>query len=313
MAEDLGNITIRFGDGPGGGGGVGGGTQQIAMAREAAKSAMAGIMSNIPAFARVVQAGMRGEGFGGVARATSTAVTASGGGIGAMALGAAAFGAGALLASVVSVRAIVSRILDRVSDLASVNAVMAREEAMNRMAQMQRDMREANVLAPLYQRVSEIWRSLQDQFQPFLLAIKAAVLGVLVPILRLFGSILTGIQRILVESLRGIRELLFMLSEFFRVAGFAFAELSSAFPNFAALFAPISQGFFGLQAFGRGVGRQIGTIVNILQQQQASGTNPNAVLVDTLEALSTPSLVTFRARVRQGPVRGPGLPQAPTP
>lgn len=311
MAEDLGNITIRFGDGPGGGGA--GGTQDLAMAREAAKSAMAGIMSNIPAFARVVQAGMRGEGFGGVARATSTAVTASGSGIGAMALGAAAFGAGALLASVVSVRAIVSRILDRVSDLASVNAVMAREEAMNRMAQMRRDMREAEILAPLYQRVSEIWRSLQDQFQPFLLAIKAAVLGVLVPILRVFGSLLSFISKVLVDSLKGVQSLVYMISELFREAGVAFNILAQAFPSFQGLFAPIANAFFGLQAFGRGVGRQIGTIVNILQQQQASGANPNAILVDTLEALSNPSLATFRARVRQGPVRGPSRSQAPTP
>jgi len=224
MAEDLGNITIRFGDGPGGGGGggMGGGTQQIAMAREAAKSALSGIMSNIPAFARVVQAGAQGSSLGSLVGATRTAVSGAGGGVGAMALGGVALGAGALLAAVVGIRTIVGRVMDRVSELASVNAVMAREEAQNRLAQMQRDMKEASVLGPLYQQVSEIWGSLQNQFQPIGLAIKALIMGGIVPVLKLLSPILAFITRLIVDALKGIQSIVYMFSELFRETAFAF-------------------------------------------------------------------------------------------
>jgi len=315
MAEDLGNITIRFGDGPGGGGGggMGGGTQQIAMAREAAKSALSGIMSNIPAFARVVQAGAQGSSLGSLVGATRTAVSGAGGGVGAMALGGVALGAGALLAAVVGIRTIVGRVMDRVSELASVNAVMAREEAQNRLAQMQRDMKEASVLGPLYQRVSEIWRSLQDQFQPIGLAIKAAIMGGIVPVLKLMSPILSFIAGLIKGVIQGVQQILYVLAEMFRDAGFAFNTLAQVFPNFQTELEAVANAYFATQGFARKVANQLGTVVNILQQQQQQGTNPNAVFEDTLLALSSPSLVSYRARVRQGPVRGPSRPQSPTP
>lgn len=311
MAEDLGNITIRFGDGPGGGGA--GGTQDLAMAREAAKSAMAGIMSNLPAFARVVQAGAQGASFGSLVGATRTAVSGAGGGVGAMALGGAALGAGALLAAVVSIRSIVGRVMDRVSELAAVNAVMAREEAQNRLAQLQRDMKEASVLGPLYSQVSGIWRSLQDQFQPIGLAIKALIVGGIIPVLKLMSPILKFIGDLIKAVIQGIQQILYVLAEMFREAGFAFNTLAQVFPNFKTELEAVANAYFAAQGFARRVANQLGTVVNILQQQQQQNNNPNAVFEDTLLALSSPSLATYRSRVRQGPVRGPSRPQSPTP
>lgn len=314
MAEDLGNITIRFGDGPGGGGGGGGGDagRQIAMAREAAKSALSGIMSNLPAFGRIVQAGTQGGGVAGVMGAARGAVSAAGGSMAAAGIVAILAPIGITAVAAVALKSMVGRVLDRVSELAAVSGPMAMQDAMNKLAEMRRDMREAQILGPMYQKVSELWRNIQDLFQPFILVIKQVFLGLLVPLLNGIASVLRWMLQFVAEILKAVQTLLYAIADLAREAGFAFNVLAQQFPSLKGFFEGIANAYFGVQKYARQFAGGLNTVIGLLQQQTQS-TNPNALLADTLTALSAPSLSTYRQRVRRAPVRSPGRPQGPTP
>ena len=313
MAEDLGNITIRFGDGPGGGGGGGGDAgRQIAMAREAAKSALSGIMSNLPAFGRIVQAGTQGGGVAGVMGAARGAVSAAGGSMAAAGIAAILAPIGITAVAAVALKSMVGRVLDRVSELAAVSGPMAMQDAMNKLAEMRRDMREAQILGPMYQKVSELWRNIQDLFQPFILVIKQVFLGLLVPLLNGIAGLLKWLLEFVAEILKAIQVILVAIADLSATASAYFSEMARTAWVGGSVFEVLSGIYSGLDKFTRGAANGLNTIIGLLQQQTQS-TNPNALLADTLTALSAPSLSTYRQRVRRAPVRSPGRPQGPTP
>lgn len=313
MAEDLGNITIRFGDGPGGGGGGGGDAgRQIAMAREAAKSALSGIMSNLPAFGRIVQAGTQGGGVAGVMGAARGAVSAAGGSMAAAGIAAILAPIGITAVAAVALKSMVGRVLDRVSELAAVSGPMAMQDAMNKLAEMRRDMREAQILGPMYQKVSELWRNIQDLFQPFILVIKQAFLSILVPILNGIAGLLKWLLEFVAEILKAIQVILVAIADLSATASAYFTEMARTAWVGGSVFEVLSGIYSGLEKFTRGAANGLNTVIGLLQQQTQS-TNPNALMADTLTALSAPSLSTYRQRVRRAPVRSPGRPQGPTP
>lgn len=191
MAEDLGEITIKFGEGgaaPSGGAGAGAAASQARTVADAAKAAMSGILQNLPAIARVAQSGMRGGTIGTVASATQVAAAGiAGAGVSVAAVLAPVLAIAAGLAvvavAVVAIRSFVSSIMDRVSQLASISGPMAMQDALNRISEMRRDMREAQILGPMYAQVSQLVNKIKDLLQPFLMAFKAAILSVIIPLL----------------------------------------------------------------------------------------------------------------------------------
>jgi hypothetical protein len=193
MAEDLGEITIKFGEGGAMARGPSAGQaarDSMGQAREAARSALAGIMSNLPAFGRIVQAGAQGAGVSGVVGAARGAAAMAGGGITAGAVAAMLVPLGLTAGAAIAIRSLVGRVLDRVGELSAVSAPMALQDAANRLSEMRRDMREARVLGPMYTQISQLWNKIKDLFQPFILVVKALIMSAIIPILEWIANML---------------------------------------------------------------------------------------------------------------------------
>jgi hypothetical protein len=325
MAEDLGNITIRFGDGPGGGGGGGGDAgRQIAMAREAAKSALSGIMSNLPAFGRIVQAGTQGSGVAGVLGAARGAVATSGGGIAATGIAAILAPIGVTAAAALALKSTTNRILDRMSDLAQVSAPMAAQQALNHLAEIQRNIREAQILGPMYEQVSALVREIQDLLQPLFLLIKQALMAIIIPILERVASFL----RFLVSQIPAVVAALQLYAQQITSVGGAGGALRSmaagaaASPTAAGLFTALSWIFppSTSPSSVSNVLNGIAATLNMFYQsysQQQSGNMPNQWAIDTLYHLSNmpasnrvyPRRAGGRISVYSQPLPMPGIPR----
>lgn len=336
MAEDLGEITIKFGDGDGDANRRPSGAGQPSQAHtrtvaDAARAAMSGILTNIPLITRVAQAGVQGYGLGGVVGATRVAAS----GIAAAGLGAGAVlapvlaiaaGVGVIGVSALAIRSAVGRITDRVSELAAVNGPMALQDAMTRISEMRRDMREARILGPMYTQVSQLVNKIKDLLQPFLMAFRAALMSIIIPILE---NIADYLQR-LFNLIPGIAQYLSNLSSGLQSiggVGGAFSILSKSLPGMPAgvsgLFGILSWLFPPSQTSG--TASTLNNIANTLMQffqsyknQQQQGTNGWAVT--TLNALVTGGVMTQPANlpapifvpVRSSSSRG-RRPSGPTP
>jgi len=305
MAEDLGNITIRFGDGPGGGGGggMGGGTQQIAMAREAAKSALSGIMSNIPAFARVVQAGAQGGGLGGVFRAATGATAMAGGGIAAAGLAAIAASIGTAVVGVLALKTITGRILDRMGDLAQVSAPLAAQAALNHLAEIQRNMREAQILGPMYEQVSALVREIQDLLQPIFLLLKQVAMAIIIPILERIAATLRFLVGLIPAIVAALNLYAAQIQGIGGVGGAAtvLAAGTAHTPVTSGLFSALSW-IFPPSTSPSSVSSTLTAIASTLNMfyqayTQTTGATSNQWAIDTLNALSNVTQPGAPARV----------------
>ena len=81
---------------------------------------------------------------------------------------------------------------------------MAMEQALNKLQQMQMDMKEAKILGPLYQQVSQLYRTIMTQLQPIMLVIKTIATTFLVWALETIINLLKLIREFTIYVVRGL-------------------------------------------------------------------------------------------------------------
>lgn len=150
----------------------------------------------------------------GVASSAAKGVSSSVGGAGAMGaavmlpLAAVTIGIAGTVAVVgITLKTIMSQtasVLERINHLAQVDGKMAMEQALNKLQQMQMDMKEAKILGPLYQQVSQLYRTIMTQLQPIMLVIKTIATVFLVWALETIISLLKLIREFTIYVVRGL-------------------------------------------------------------------------------------------------------------
>jgi hypothetical protein len=292
---------------------------------------MSGILQNIPAITRVAQTGLQGGTLGGVASATQMAasgIAGAGMAAGAVLAPLLAIGAtvGVVAVAAVAIRSYVNSIMDRVSQLAAISGPMAMQDALNRISEMRRDMREARVLGPMYTQVSQLVNKIKDLLQPFLMAFRAALLSIIIPLLEKIVEYLQQLFNLIPVIANFINQIAQGLAQIGGMGGLmsALSQVSiPGFPQFSGLFSILSWLFPPSQTSG--AANVLTTIANVLMQfyqafqnQTQQGTNGWAL--NTLNALASgtvpmqiPGVPGYvQAPVRTGSSRT-GRPGGPTP
>lgn len=338
MAEDLGEITIKFGDSGSGGGGASQEAfysyklrleqaqearriaaeakrvqeKQIKDAQKYADELIAQQKQGIDAFKSIVAGGygtamigLRGGGLGNVlssAKASATNIASAGvvgGAIGTTALGiGAALGIVAVAATAIA--SIVSNINDRVSQLSTISGPMALQEATNRLSEMRRDMREAQILGPMYTQVSQLVNKIKDLLQPFLMAFRAALLSVIIPILEQIVKYLQSLFNLIPVIAMALSQSAGTIQSVGGMGG-VFKAISRASMGVGGMGTQVG-GLFGVLSWlfppskTSGAANTLNTIASVLMrfyqsfqnQQQHSG---GRWALDTLNTLATGGLV----------------------
>jgi hypothetical protein len=299
MAEDLGDITIRFAGGITGGG-IGGDSSanqfmtKVAprIAGEATKGAVSQILSSLPQFASVVRAGTSGS-LGAVSQAGGSAIAAAGGGVAAAALGGVAVGLGAVVVAAIGIKLAVGRILDRVSELASVSGAMAQQQALNTLQDMKQSMREASVLGPLYEKVASLWRTIKDLLQPFILLFKVLLVTFIVPALNLVIHILKKATALLEIILKVLEPMLRDIGKALADFGVLLAGAAQAMGATMSLtVGSIGDGLTGLGEAMEDAADAVHQILDVLKNQGQQN-NPNLWAINTLTDLRGPYPSSF--------------------
>ena len=302
--ESLGHIDLRvISSAITGGAGGGGGESPIKKAEKFVLEPLKGVEESFKKFGTlkdVFTSITQGGGIRGTLRAASGAAEAIGatgaGGVGAGALvgGVAAIGiaVAGVTAIVAGISSLVSNVLSRVSELARVNAAMANENALNKLGELQRDMKEAKVLGPLYTTVSTIWRGIMNGMQPIMLFIKTALMAIVIPILKLV-ELGVSIIATVIQWIAGILgSILSVIGQGLQTLGSMLSALSTSIPSWmdpggilAGMANAIGTGF---STVGAGVSQVGGTLLNISQmvKQATQKQNVNAWATDTLDALA---------------------------
>jgi hypothetical protein len=289
--ESLGHIDLRMvtsglTGGAVGGGAAGGGGQNTV-------SAITQAMSKMSSALDVIRMGTRGAGVGEIA--SSGLGMAAGAGAGGAALAGVAIGMGVVAAAALAIKAGVSAIQGRISELARVDAGMAQQEALNQIADIRRDMAEARVLGPLYARVSEIMRALKDAIQPFLVLFKGLFTAIIIPILNGLVVRLNELAKYIPQVLKFIITIFQTIAFTANLFSVFVAGLAQSFTNLSGPLTGFSQGLSNIGFNMITIVGALGQILNSLNQQQQSQ-NPNQWAINTLNALSsggtlTPALV----------------------
>ena len=154
------------------------------------------------------------ESLAGVASSATKGVSSSISGAGAMGAGimlpvaTVAIGIASTVAVVaITLKTIMSQtasVLERVNHLAQFDGKMAMEQALNKLQQMQMDMKEAKILGPLYQQVSQLYRTIMTQLQPIMLVIKTIATTFLVWALETIINLLKLIREFTIYVVRGL-------------------------------------------------------------------------------------------------------------
>lgn len=316
MAEDLGEIVIRFGDDGGGRRGptssTGSASQQnTRSAAEASKAALQGIMQNLPVITRVAQTGMQGGTIGGVLSASRVAaggLAAAGPIVAAVLAPVLAIAAGIAIVAVTAraIHSVVTSVMDRISDLAKVSGPMAMQQAMNQIAEMRRDMREARVLGPMYSQVAQLVNKIKDLLQPFLLAFRAAILSVIIPLLQAIATYLQRFNDMIPAIAAALSDMANLVNEYMplidKLLGKSGAIPSGGLWGLLNFVAPIwmFNAITGLAGFGTtptGPSTIAGILITMAQTltsfysafQQQTPTGSNAWAINQLDALATGS------------------------
>jgi phage-related protein len=303
--ESLGHIDLRVISTAitGGAGGGAGGESPIKKAEKFALEPLKGVEEAFKKFGTlkdVFSSITQGGGIRGTLRAASGAAEAIGaagaGGVGTAALvgGVAAIGVAVagVTAIVAGISSLVSNVLSRISELARVNAAMAKENALNKLGELQRDMKEAKVLGPMYTTISTIWRSIMNGVQPIMLFIKTALMAIVIPILKLV-ELGVSIIATVIQWIAGILgSILSVIGQGLQTLGSMLSALSTSIPSWmdpggilAGMANAIGTGF---STVGAGVSQVGGTLLNISQmvKQATQKQNVNAWATDTLDALA---------------------------
>ena len=154
------------------------------------------------------------ESLAGVASSATKGVSSSISGAGAMGAGimlpvaTVAIGIASTVAVVaITLKTIMSQtasVLERVNHLAQFDGKLAMEQALNRLQQMQMDIKEAKILGPLYQQVSQLYRTIMTQLQPIMLVIKTIATTFLVWALETIINLLKLIREFTIYVVRGL-------------------------------------------------------------------------------------------------------------
>jgi hypothetical protein len=289
--ESLGHIDLRMvtsgltGGAVGGGAAGGGGQNTVSSITQA--------MSKMSSALDVIRMGTRGAGVGEIA--SSGLGMAAGAGVGGAAMAGVAIGLGVVAAAAVAIKAGVSAIQNRISQLARVDAGMAQQEALNQIADIRRDMAEARILGPLYARVSEIMRSLKDAIQPFLVLFKGLFTAIIIPILNGLVVRLNELAKYIPQVLKFIITIFQTLAFTANLFSVFVAGLAQSFTNLSGPLTGFSQGLSNIGFNMLTIVGALGQILNSLNNQQQAQ-NPNQWAINTLNALSsggalTPALV----------------------
>ena len=161
---------------------------------------------------------------------------------------------------------------------------------------MRRDMREARVLGPMYTQVSQLVNKIKDLLQPFLMAFRAALLSVIIPMLEKIVKVLEDVFAMIPE----IAAFLDGLAQGFNAIGGA-AGMAQTMGQISIPGSPAATGVFQIlswlfPASGTGststIGNTLSSVASTLmqfynsyQKQQTEGTNGWAL--GTLNALAS--------------------------
>lgn len=298
MAEDLGEITIKFGDDEGSKRPTQPTRTDSRAVSDSTKAAMSGILANLPAITRVAQAGVQGYGLGGVVSATRMAASGlAGAGAGAASILAPvlaiAAGVGGIAVAAYAIKSFVGKITDRISELAAVSGPMAMQEAMTKLSEMRRDMREAQVLGPMYIQVSQLVNKIKDLLQPFLMAVRAALLSIIIPILEKIAELLTDLFNMIpqiVQFLNNLAAAIQVSGGVGQAAGIAGAALPGSMAGLKGIFGIMSWLFPASQTSHTAntlsaIASTLAQFYQAFQSQQPQGANGWAL--NTLNALAT--------------------------
>jgi phage-related protein len=230
--EPLGHIDIRFPTT------AAGGAASDTPARQAASSiqtALANVLKNVGSYKSVLSTGAQGGSVGEIVSGAKSAASSAGGGAFALAGGAMVAGLAVVAASLYSIKAGTDAIKNRVSELAKVDSAMAFQTALNTLQEMKQDMKEAQLLGPIYESVMEAYRAVQEGLQPILLIVKALMGGIIGIALEAISSILEFLQPVIRDIAKGIGSILSSVIEnkdYY--TGLLLGIISSILPSFIA-------------------------------------------------------------------------------
>lgn len=278
----------------------------LTKAREGRQSILQKIMN----VGRIAQGATKGGGVSGAVSAGSEAASAAS--AGSMAgISAIAIGVGVVVGTVAviattlyGIHKATEAVITRVGELARVDPKMAMVNALNKIAEMRRDMQEAKILGPLYAEVMSIASEIKDALMPIFLIIKAFLTGVLSIALQAIKSILTYITPIIQKIAVGIGGLLLAASEGKTTtlgvgAGLTVSGNPTNYVIGQALVAlsGSSKFFNTLQAMGMA----LTNIAGMIQQATKGPAASNAFFKDMLDALANSTVVPIAPRIFRGP------------
>lgn len=187
----------------------------------------------------------------------------------------------------------VQEVLQSIDRLANVSGAMAMEKALNTLQQMQMDIKEAQILGPIYSEISGLYRRLQAVLFPFIMLFKTFIFGILKWILEKIVSLLELIREAILTVLRfaiGITSALATGGQFASNVGGALAS-----PMGATIMGPSSYilGWI-LQATGSGVNQTfiaateiLTKIYDLMNASVKTTAHPNDYFNQMLAAMST--------------------------
>lgn len=187
----------------------------------------------------------------------------------------------------------IQEVLSSIDRLSNVNGQMAMEKALNSLQQMQMDIKEAQLIGPLYADIAQLWRKFQAELFPFIIIFKLFLFGMLKGVLYLIVALLEVIRMII----NGVLQMLIGFTSFMmgggNIASKAGGLLSTPAMNFAT--GGIS-GIFGwlLQAGGNETVKQFKALNKILTSIYNlingaipnKGAHPNDFFTRQLEEMS---------------------------
>lgn len=96
----------------------------------------------------------------------------------------------------------IKEVLNSIDRLSNVSGAMAMEKSLNTLQQMQLDIKEAQVLGPIYSEISGLYRRLQSILFPFIMVLKTFIFAILKYALEKIISLLEFLREVILSMLR---------------------------------------------------------------------------------------------------------------
>lgn len=235
-----------------------------------------------------------GGGVRGTIAATGTAASALGGAAAAGPLIAAAVGIGVVAVATTAIVSFVRNINSRVTELARVSAMMARESAVNRLDEMKRDIKEARVMGPLYATISSLTRSFMNVLQPGVLLIKAIIINAIVPVMKAIILIIQGLNYLVSFVLDIVGDINIAVGQGLSVIASMMANLAAQIPSyldvggvFSGTLTTMADGLGHIGQHVETVGQTAKDIAELMRKGEDKKADANQWAKDTLSKLSS--------------------------